>query len=123
MIELPSSSLSLFRLTNEKVEAGERDESRAGDGEEEAGRVHQGHRGVAVEQHEQYERSQVLTGDVGLSAEHEEDDDAEPGRQAVHHDVPEEHGHPVHAGRHSRDKVEVLHVPDSLLGESEVSPV
>ena len=103
--------------TNEKVDAGESDEGRAGDGEEEAGRVHQGHRGVAVEQHEQYERSQILTGHVGLRAEHEEDDDAEPGRQAVHHEVPEEHGHPVHAGRHPGDKVEMLDVPHSLLGK------
>ena len=78
--------------TNEKVDAGERDEGRAGDGEEKAGRVHQGHRGEAIEEHEKYERSQVLTGHVGLRPEYEEYEDTEPGRQAVHHHVPEEHG-------------------------------
>ena len=101
--------------TNEKVDAGESDEGRAGDGEEEAGRVHQGHRGVAVEQHEEYERPQVLTGDVGLGPEHQEYQDTEPGRQAVHHDVPEEDGYPVDAGRHPGHKVEVFDVSHSLL--------
>ena len=104
-----------FSLTDEKVEAGEGDESRAGNGEEEAGRVHQGHRGVAIEQHEKYERPQVLTGDISLRPKYEENDDTQTGGQAIHHGVPEEHRNPVHGGRHSGHKVKVFDVPHSLL--------
>ena len=94
-----------FLRTYEEVDTGERHEGGAGDGEEEAGRVHERNRGVAVEEHEKYERTQVSAGHVGLCPEDDEDDDTERGREAVHGDVPEEERDPVYGGRHSRHEV------------------
>ena len=49
-------------LTYEEVDTRKSHECGAGDGEKEAGGVHQGDRGVAVQKHEQYERPEVGAG-------------------------------------------------------------
>ena len=102
-------------LTYEEVDTRKSHECGAGDGEKEAGRVHQGDRGVAVQEHEQYERPEVGAGHVGLRPEQYEDEDAERGGEAVHGEVPQEDGCPVDGWRDSRHKVEVPDVADPLL--------
>ena len=68
---------------DEQVDAGQGHEGRARDGEDEGEGVHQGDRGPAVHQHQQDQRAQIIPGDVGLGTKHQEDDDAETGRDAA----------------------------------------